>query len=470
MFAFQRKNRVSAGRLVLSVMLSLTMMMVPVVSGLHIHAMEAAVIIPEAEAAASRLQSLALFAGTGAGFDLYRAGTRAEGAVMLVRLMGRSEEAKGMVVSHPFKDVPRWASGSVGLLWQNGLTSGVSDTVFDANGSLTGRQFCTFLLRALGKGDLAGDTYATAVERMLALAVLDETDPVAQSPETPILRADMVRLSERILSVRAGEGTRTFLDQLVIGRQVPSEPAARWLAARLLPQVLGTDTALSLAEYERSKRIHDWLVRKNQYGWLPLSEDPDRQISGSGYAALSLGTGVCGAYADAMMALGQAAGLACRVVTGRAEGTTGWTAHAWNQVRIDGDWYHTDVTFDDPMGVETLRYNYFHVTDADVSRDHTWDKTEWAACTATSANWFVRHDLTVSSFSEFQTTIRTLVARRGTGVTLRAVPFVASQYSNAAIRSALVQTGVVSGYAQSLDPVMGVIQLTNVQYFPDTGG
>ena len=43
-------------------------------------------------------------------------------------------------------------------------------------------------------------------------------------------------------------------------------------------------------------------------------------------------------------------------------------------------------------------------------------------------------------------------------------------YSNAAIRSALVQTGVVSGYVQSLDPVMGVIQLSNVQYFPDAGG
>ena len=470
MFAFQRKNRVGADRLVLPVMLSLTMMMIPIVSGLHVQAMDPAVINPEAEAAASRLQSLALFTGTGAGFDLYRAGTRAEGAVMLVRLMGRSEEAKATVVNHPFKDVPRWASGSVGLLWQNGLTSGVSDTVFDANASLTGRQFCTFLLRALGKGDLTGDTYATAVERMLALHVLHETDPVARDPEAPILRADMVRLSERILSILTGEGTRTFLDRLVLGGQVPSDPAARWLAARLLPQVLGTDAPLTLTEYERSKRIHDWLIRKNQYGWLSLSEDPDRRISGSGYAALSLGTGVCGAYADAMMALGQEAGLACRVVTGRAEGTTGWTAHAWNQVRIEGDWYHTDVTFDDPMGVETLRYNYFHVTDADISRDHTWDKTEWVACTATSANWFVCHNLTVASFSEFQKTIQTLVARRGTGVTLRAVPFVASQYSNAAIRSALVQTGVVSGYVQSLDPVMGVIQLSNVQYFPDAGG
>ena len=56
--------------------------------------------------------------------------TRSEAAVMLVRLLGKEDEALAQSPSHPFTDVPQWASPYVGWLWTNGLAKGVSATTF----------------------------------------------------------------------------------------------------------------------------------------------------------------------------------------------------------------------------------------------------------------------------------------------------------------------------------------------------
>lgn len=424
----------------------------------------------EAEAAAERLKSLTLFVGTGKGFDLHRSGTRAEGTVMFARLLGYGGEVARAQHTHPFTDVPKWAAGAVGLLWHLNLTSGTSGNTFNAEGPLTGRQYCTFLLRALGHGTLDKATYAASVARAADLGLLDVSDRVALYPDEPILRADMVRLSERALSLNMLPGTRTLLDTLVLNQQVPPVPAGQWLAARLVPEILGTHNPEAMSEYDRSKAFHDWLIQKNTYGWLSDKEDSTRRLSYRGYTALAFGTGVCGAYSEAMQFLSDAGGLSCRTISGRANGTNGWSGHAWNQVRIDDNWYHVDVTFDDPVGVEILRYNYFHVTDADLSRDHEWERTTVPACTSTAANWFVRNRLTVSSLSAFQHSVDALVAQRGTEIIVRAIPFSPAVYHGEAIAAALSKSGVVRGYTHSLDPVMGVIRITDVRYAADAVG
>ncbi len=413
-----------------------------------------------AESAAGELHALTLFMGTDKGYDLYRGTTRAEGAVMLVRLLGlKSDAATG--TAHPFTDVPAWASGSVSLLWQKGLTTGVSADRYGAAEPLSGRQYCTFLLRALQRADGAA-AYRDAVATARTLRLIDANSLVLADPDAPVRRADLVVMSRNALAATVGSGSRTLLDNLVVARRVPADAAGRWLAARLAPSILGA----AAGGYDQVRLLHDWLVNRNQYGWLPVSDDPNRTLSGEAYAALSLGTGVCGAYSRAMQYLCDVAGVPCAVVQGQASGTSGWTGHAWNQVRIDGAWYHLDVTFDDPIGTQTLRYNYFNVTDTDLARDHAWDRAAWPACTATAANWFVRNGSVVSSVSELEESLLAVVGRRGTELTVRAVPF-SPGYSDATIRGILVDTGVVSGYTQSLDPVMGVIRVSKLTYFPD---
>ena len=109
-----------------------------------------------ANAAADRLYELGLFYGTGTDengkpiFELDRAPTRHEAVTMLVRLLGKDEEAKNGKWNTPFKDVVEWAKPYVGYAYENGLTSGTSDTTYSGDNVITASQYLTFVLRALG--------------------------------------------------------------------------------------------------------------------------------------------------------------------------------------------------------------------------------------------------------------------------------------------------------------------------------
>ena len=69
---------------------------------------------------------------------------------MLVRLLGKEDEALAGDWNTPFTDVADWAKPYVGYAYANGLTAGVSQTRFGSESSVTAAQFLTFVLRALG--------------------------------------------------------------------------------------------------------------------------------------------------------------------------------------------------------------------------------------------------------------------------------------------------------------------------------
>ncbi|CAM5190051.1 hypothetical protein LSPH26S_02229 [Lysinibacillus sphaericus] len=56
-------------------------------------------------------------------------------------------------------------------------------------------------------------------------------------------------------------------------------------------------------------------------------------------------------------------------------GKVGEQLHAWVLVKLDNEWYHIDVTWDDPLPDRKgeVRYNYFLVSDKQLAQDHTWD-------------------------------------------------------------------------------------------------
>ena len=98
---------------------------------------------------ADALNQLDLFRGTDKGFELDRSMTRAEAAAMLVRFLGAEKTAMNGNFTHPFTDVPEWADGYVGWLYQSGLTKGVSNTLYGSQQPVTAWQYATFLTRAL---------------------------------------------------------------------------------------------------------------------------------------------------------------------------------------------------------------------------------------------------------------------------------------------------------------------------------
>ena len=110
----------------------------------------------EASRAADSLYTLGLFQGKGTdavGKPIYALDdvpTRHEAVTMLVRLLGKEDEAKAGKWETPFTDVDDWAKPYVGYAYANGLTTGTSATTFGGKAVITDTQYITFVLRAMG--------------------------------------------------------------------------------------------------------------------------------------------------------------------------------------------------------------------------------------------------------------------------------------------------------------------------------
>lgn len=160
-------------------------------------------------AQAQMLKDLGLFKGTGKGFELEKPLTRAEVAVMVTRLLGAEAGAKTENNSHPFRDVPAWASPYVGWLYQNGVTKGVSGTEYGSGRNVTCQQFGVFLTRASYEPSARqaltdyGKKHGVDFFEANAITVGDET---AACDKAGFLRADAVAMAVRLLDSSFVEG------------------------------------------------------------------------------------------------------------------------------------------------------------------------------------------------------------------------------------------------------------------------
>ncbi len=115
-------------------------------------------------------------------------------------------------------------------------------------------------------------------------------------------------------------------------------------------------------EFERVRVLHDELINMTKY-----------TLSGGAYISeadgpLVYGKALCEGYSKAFMYLCQSIGVPCICVIGTSGG-----GHMWNMAYIDGDWYHVDVTWDDPVtntGEDVLRDDYFCVSTDTITEDH----------------------------------------------------------------------------------------------------
>ncbi len=133
----------------------------------------------------------------------------------------------------------------------------------------------------------------------------------------------------------------------------------------------------NMSDYEKALRLHDVLCAHVEYDRTLVSD-----YIHTAYGALVNGLAVCDGYTKAYQLLLRKAGISSHEVTGDAGG-----GHAWNLVKLDGEYYYTDVTWDDQSEVY---YAYFNLTKARMDEDHTLDIPAYGLpeCTATAANYY----------------------------------------------------------------------------------
>lgn len=122
------------------------------------------------------------------------------------------------------------------------------------------------------------------------------------------------------------------------------------------------DKALEYSDpYDRLMVLHDELALRTEYltsGGAHISEAD---------GPLVYGEALCEGYSKAFMYLCQSIGIECVCIIGGE--------HMWNIVKVDGEWYHIDVTWDDPIvtgssGGSNITHKYFLVSDKTVLLDH----------------------------------------------------------------------------------------------------
>ncbi len=179
--------------------------------------------------AAELLSELGLFRGSDKGFELERAPSRIEAAVMLVRLLGKEAEATATTAAHPFTDVPNWASKYIAYMFSAGLTKGTSETTFDSAALCSAQMYVTFVLRALGYDDGKGDfTYNNAIT-FARMENLLNSDFTKRLNSNDFIRGDMALVSYCSLLCTVKDSENLLLEKLKSEGAVPAAAADRVL-------------------------------------------------------------------------------------------------------------------------------------------------------------------------------------------------------------------------------------------------
>ena len=179
---------------------------------------------------AEALMSLGLFKGTLSGYELEAVSTRAQGAVMLVRLLGREDYIKTRTFKHSFRDVPEWADSQIGYMYMHGLTNGTSKTTYRPDDELKAIHYITFLLRALGYDDSAGDFhYTRSLEKALSIGLLDDEEYLRLSSKEHFIRDDMVKVSYDALLMNIKGYNKSLVAKLIENDKTVSSAAAAML-------------------------------------------------------------------------------------------------------------------------------------------------------------------------------------------------------------------------------------------------
>lgn len=153
--------------------------------------------------------------------------------------------------------------------------------------------------------------------------------------------------------------------------------------------------------------IHDTIIDTCAYSNTGAEDES------SAYGALVTGAAACEGYAKAAKLLLDLAGTDCFVLGGMAKNAHGgYESHMWNMVNIDGDFYHLDTTWDDPVSQGESKandpvYAYFNITDTEIGTTHK-DFSSLYPCTATAANYFVKKGL---QFDDYSTEVKAAIAQ-----------------------------------------------------------
>lgn len=156
-------------------------------------------------------------------------------------------------------------------------------------------------------------------------------------------------------------------------------------------------------DYEKLLFIHNWLVKN-------VEKDTEAEYAATIYGTLVKRTALCEGYAKTFSYLCNLLNIENIIVTGQTD-----VPHMWNMVKLDGNWYHVDVTWDDVnIGVpDFISYQFFLASDDTVKENRTIDTSIFVPPEAKGGEYeyFVKEGLMAESAGDFPTVLAKSIVR-----------------------------------------------------------
>lgn len=174
------------------------------------------------------------------------------------------------------------------------------------------------------------------------------------------------------------------------------------------------------SDYQKVLYIHDYIVDncfydndsadfviKNPKKDLPQNVHNSTTI----YGCLITRLGICSGYSATFKYLADKIGIECMRVSGNGKETG--ESHQWNCVKVDGEYYYIDATWDDKVhtdpGVYSKDYEYFLINEQELLLTHTIKEGQiLPSCVSEKYNYYIYNGLYLEqyNFTNFSQIVR----------------------------------------------------------------
>ena len=132
-----------------------------------------------------------------------------------------------------------------------------------------------------------------------------------------------------------------------------------------------------MSDYDKIKLFHDYVINNIKYD-SNFKLDTDKKTYPthpySAYGAMIEQKATCNGYSDVMAIYLNKLGIKNYKISTEE--------HVWNYVYLDDNWYHLDLTWDDPINdknLDILTHDFFLITTEELQKkdktEHNYDKT-----------------------------------------------------------------------------------------------
>ena len=132
-----------------------------------------------------------------------------------------------------------------------------------------------------------------------------------------------------------------------------------------LNKIVNSIISPNMNDFDKITVINKYLIDRFEY---------DKSLkSNTAYTALKTGKAICQGYAMAAYKMFNLVGIENRIIIGDLDGVP----HGWNLVKLNGKWYHLDVTNNDALG----KNNYFLKNDNALKESgFAWKSGNYPIC------------------------------------------------------------------------------------------